>query len=301
MAWKILQPEQPNLPTVKQDLSLADAIAAKTNSRLNTIIEKISEAPKDANDNMEAPKAANDNASVWSTSGKVEVPSTESRLDELRKALGKYTEETETTEAEMFEDHTPEQEVRVPTKEEQMPEPVMETKQPEVKASFSQYTSLSGIDVNNLPKNVPEAKGIMSMSAKYEIQNNLKEEMGVWRARRENVQWASEVLSSREGVDEWTKEYFQTLIAANNSNISKINTKAEGLIKVAEEEMGHLGEVGEVDETATRAFATLEQMRVKGFEFPAYKGSDGGLFAKSFSPANDNSAEAFISALKKAA
>ncbi len=305
MAWKILQPE-PNQPTqenqVRRDLPLADAIAAKTNSRLNTIIQKTSEAPKAANDNMEALKAANDNAGVWSTSGKVEVASTESRLEQLRAALRAATNaEANADKGEVGEVHVTEPVVAVSASEERAPEPVLETGQTEVKASLPQYTSLSGIDVNNLPKNIPEARGIVSMSAKYEIQNNLKEEMSVWKARRENIEWASQMLSSKGDVDDWTKDYFKTLIGANENNIGKINAKAENLVQKADEEISELGEVVGVDEASIKAFATLTHIRSERFNSTVYRGANGSKFAETFELANDNSALAFINALKKAA
>jgi hypothetical protein len=300
MAWKILQPE-PNQPTqenqVRRDLPLADAIAAKTNSRLNTIIQKTSEAPKAANDNMEAPKAANDNAGVWSTSGKVEVASTQSRLDELRKALGKYTEETKATEAEVFEDLTSEQEVRVPTKEEQMPEPVLETGQTEVKAPFPQYTSLSGIDINNLPAHVPEAAGVANLLQIRDLETKMRGEVAGLKKFNGD---AGNVINyiNRQGFTGLSGEFFARIISAAEAKRYESKSKAIEIINEATKKIEKLKEASsEVDPGAIRAFEILSAK--PSVEMPiGYKTGGGAKFLKAV---NDNtSANAFIIALQAA-
>lgn len=273
MALRFLTPE-PSNETTTQFISREDRLkAAMTKSTIHGVNSVVVGA-------AEIPTANNDKVA--------------SRLDALRAALKNHEGEeenlatTKSAEEPSSEESILSEPEEVTNVVEEAPEPVLETEEPEVKASFQQYSGLNGIDINNLPKDIPEARGIFSMSAKYEIQDNLKKEMNIWRARRENIQWASAMLSSKEDTDDWTKEYFNSLVAANENNIGKINAKAEGLVEDANKKIAALGETPTVNQSEIQVFSTLAQIRSERFTFPVYKGSDGYVLANSLSLADNN-------------
>lgn len=290
MAWKLLQPEQPNPATqAKPDVSLADAIAAKTNSRLNTIIGKTSGAPK----------AANDHEGTFSMSGKAEVPSTESRLDELRKALAKHAEEMQAVQPEVAEVTSFEPEAIPTVVTEKTLEPVLETKEPAVKASFAPYTSFSGINLKDLPKHIPEAKDVGKLMEINQLQTTMKLEVGDLKNLTVNADKLNKFISELQptGI---SKEFLKRIASVVTTKREEATKKASEIVAGTNEKIALLQtEVGEIDPTAVRLFEVISGMHNTA-EMP--KGYKVGGGKELWRAANDNSpANALIKALKKAA
>lgn len=286
MAWLIRNEEESLKMSGKVNTKPGEKLAATEAPK--TVEERLRSAMVQHSPKIAENEAPEKNVEAWSTSGKVEVASTESRLNQLRAALERHNAEMQTNNEDLGAE-------KVPASMEDV-QPVIESIKSEAKAPLPQYSSLSGIDVDKLPKNIPEVKGVSKLVEIEKLQTTMKLEVRDLKDFTVNADRINSFISNQEltGISE---EFYKRIVAATTAKREEAVKKAGEIVADVNAEIGRLQDkIGEINPMAIKAFDVLS--RKPSVEMP--KGYKTGGGAEFWNAANDNSALAFISALENA-
>lgn len=270
----VIRPDETEVPMVPKaannNIRPELSMQAKVGARLAEIRNS-----KVANDNEPSKAEANDNnETVLSTSGKVEVASTASRLDALRRALSEHAANDTRGEAEVARKAP----VNLPVAEAEVAE-VKAAKVPE-KAIIPQYSDFSGIDINRLPRNVPEARAVTGLLEINKLEAETRNEIADLQKFNENASKVMNYIKSQNFTG-MSGEYFDRVIDASNKKISESEVKAEKIAKNAHIQIEEMkAGIGEVNPNTAKVFETIFAIsgRTEGKLPSNYKGGHGGKF-----------------------